>query len=253
VLVPDRKLIMKMSRQFRIAATLLVGGIVVASSACSVDGINPTSSERSLSPTASPLAIEGSSSGTDAQISNSGSGSWGDLSSLTDGSYTFNIDPRIDQVVTVGGNRVVLPASSVCAIGTSGYGPTMWDYGCNPQKKPFTLRVTVAGSGTENAALDFQPSLRFDPTKTVTMDISVPQLSAGTPYSWTIFYCPTPSGKPGSRLGTSEMRADPTCVDESLTDPSLRVRADYENHVLSRRLKHFSAYQIERGGYTVVE
>jgi hypothetical protein len=235
---------MKMSRHFRIAAALLVGGIVVASSACSVDGITPTSSERSLSPTLSPLASEGS---------NSGPGSGTDLSSLTDGTYTFTVDPRVDQVVTVGGNRVVLPANSVCAIGVSGYGSTLWDYGCNPQKKPFTLRVTVAGSGTENAALDFQPSLRFNPTKTVTMDISVPQLGSGTPYDWTIFYCPTPSGKPGSRLGTNEMREDPTCVDESLADPSLRVTADYQNKVLTRRLKHFSAYQIERGGYTVVE
>ena len=146
---------MKMSRQFRIAAAVLMGGIVVASSACSVDGITPTSSERSLSPTASPLASEGS---------DSGAGSGSDFRSLTDGTYTFTIDPRIDQVVTVGENRVVLPASSVCAISVSGYGPTLWDNGCNPQKKPFTLIVTVAGSGTENAALDFQPSMRFDPS-----------------------------------------------------------------------------------------
>ena len=235
---------MKMSRQFRAAAALLIGGIVVASSACSTDGISPTSSERSLSPAASPLA---------SRASDSGLGSFTDLGASTDGTYTFEIDPRVDQVVTVGKSRVVLPANSVCALGVSGYGPTLWDNGCNPQKKPFTLRVTVAGSGTEDAALDFQPSMRFNPTKTVTMDISVPQLSAGTKYDWTIFYCPTPSGKPGSRLGTNLMRADPTCVDESLTDPSLAVTADYENNVLTRRLKHFSAYQIARQGYVVVE
>jgi len=235
---------MKMSRQFRIAAALLVGGIVVASSACSVDGISPTSSERSLSPTASPLASQGS---------NSGPGSETELAALTDGTYTFTIDPRVDQVVTIGKSRVVMPANSVCALGVSGYGPTLWDKGCNPEKRPFTLRVTVAGSGTENAALDFQPSMRFNPATTVTMDISFPRLSSGTAYDWTIFYCPTPSGKPGSRLGTNEMRADPSCVDESLADASLRVTPDYQNSVLTRRLKHFSAYQIERQGYTVVE
>ena len=49
------------------------------------------------------------------------------------------------------------------------------------------------------------------------------------------------------------MRADPTCVDESLTDPSLGVTVDYQNSVLTRRIKHFSAYQIERGGYVVAE
>ena len=235
---------MKMSRQFRIAAAVLVGGIVVASSACSVDGITPTSSERSLSPTASPLASSGSDRGP---------GSRSDLSSLPDGTYSFTVDPRIDQVVTLGQSRVVLPANSVCAIGVSGYGPTLWDNGCNPQRKPFSLKVTIAGSGTENAALDFQPSMRFNPTKTVTMSIFVPQLNAGTTYDWTIFYCPTPSGQPGARLGTNLMRADPTCVDESLADPSLGVTADYQNNVLTRRIKHFSAYQVERGGYVVVE
>ena len=241
---------MKMSRQLRIAAALMVSGIAVASSACSVDGITPTSSERSLSPGASPLAAR-SSNGDPGSVSDLGSVS--NLGSLADGTYTFTVDPRIDQVVTIGQSRVVLPASSVCALGVSGYGPTLWDKGCNPEKRPFTLKVTVAGSGTENAALDFQPSMRFDPTKTVTMDMFVPQLSAGTTYDWTIFYCPTPSGQPGARLGTNLMRADPTCVDESLTDPSLAVRADHQNNVLSRRLKHFSAYQIERGGYLVVE
>ena len=235
---------MKKSRQFRMAAVILVGGLVVASSACSVDGITPTSSERSLSPAATPLA---------ARSGEGGPASTSTLGSLTDGAYTFTIDPRVDQVVTLGQSRVVLPANSVCAIGVSGYGPTLWDRGCNPEKRPFTLRVTVAGSGTEHAALDFQPSMRFDPTKTVTMAIFVPQLSAGTPYDWTIFYCPTPSGQPGSRLGTNLMRADPTCVDESLTDPSLGVTADYQNNFLTRRLKHFSAYQIQRGGYVVVE
>jgi hypothetical protein len=235
---------MRMFRQYRMAAAFLAGGVAVASSACSVDGITPTSSERSLSPAASPLAARGSNG--EAVLGS-------DLNSLTDGTYTFTIDPRIDQVVTLGKSRVMLPASSVCAIGVSGYGPTLWDRGCNPEKRPFALKVTIAGSGTENAALDFQPSMRFDPTKTVTMDISVPGLSAGTTYDWTIFYCPTPSGQPGARLGTNLMRADPTCVDESLTDPSLSVTADYQNNVLTRRLKHFSAYQIQRGGYLVVE
>jgi hypothetical protein len=230
---------MKISRQFRIAALLLVGGIVVASSACSVDGISPTSSERSLAPGASPLLS-----------SNSGPGSGSNA--FADGSYTFNVNPTVDQVITLGGSRVVLPANSVCAIGVSGYGPTLWDNGCNPQRKSFTLKVTVAGSGTENAALDFQPSMRFNPTKTVTMDLFVPQLNAATAYDWNIFYCPTPSGKPGARLGTNLMRADPTCVDESLADPSLKITVDYQNHLLTRRLKHFSAYQA-LSGYIVAE
>jgi hypothetical protein len=237
---------MKLSKQFRIVAAALLGGIVVASSACSVDGITPTSADRTLAPTAQPAFAAGSGYAV-AEKANANA-------SVADGKYTFNIDPRVDQVIQLGKNRVVLPANSVCAIGVSGYGPTMWDKGCNAQRKPFTLTVTVAGSGTENAGVDFQPAMRFDPAEApVMMYLDVPGLSAATPYDWTIFYCPTPSGQPGARLGTNLMRADPTCVDESLTDTSLKVVPDYQNSVLARRLKHFSVYQLLRSGYTITE
>jgi hypothetical protein len=236
---------MKMSRKFRIIAAILGGGIVVASSACSVDGITPVSEQQSLTPNAPLLSATGvNTNGTTASM---------ELGGLADGTYTFAINPQVDQVVTLGQNRVVLPANSVCAIGTSGYASSLWDNGCNPQKKAFNLKVTVAGSGTDNAGVDFQPAMRFNPTKTVTMYMYVPSLDPATPYSWTIFYCPTPDGKPGRSLGTAQMRQDPNCVDESLTDPSLKVGADYPNHLLFRRLKHFSAYQIERGGFLVGE
>jgi hypothetical protein len=238
---------MKMSKQFRIVAAILVGGIVVASSACSVDGIAPTSTESTLAPTTPTLAVASQASGSATAATGTDSGL------LPDGTYSFVIDPRIDQVVVLGQSRVVLPASSVCALGVSGYGPTLWDRGCNPQKKPFTLIVTVAGSGTDYAALDFQPAMRFDPTKTVTMSLYVASLKTNSTYNWKIFYCPTPDGRPGQRLGTNLMRADPTCVDESLTDASLKVVPDYTNSVLVRRLKHFSAYQADNQGYMVGE
>ena len=232
---------MQTSRLIRIGAASLIGGLVLASSACSVEGVAPTSNERAMTPVAQPLA-------TLADAGNAAA-----TGSVPDGVYRFTVDPRIDQVLTLGKSRVVLPAGSVCALGVSGYGPTMWDKGCNPQKKPFTVTVTVAGTGTENAAIDFQPAMRFNPLKTVTMDFSVPELDATSSYEWTIFYCPTPSGQPGARLGTNLMRADPTCVDESLADSSLAVVPDSQNGVLTRRLKHFSAYQLFRGGYTVAE
>lgn len=234
---------MKMSKQFRIVAAALLGGIVVASSACSVDGITPTSNDASLAPSAPSFYAAGSASEQTATM-NVG---------IPDGQYHFSINPQVDQVITLGQSRVVLPAGSICAIGTSGYASSLWDNGCNPQKKAFTLKVTVAGAGTENAAVDFQPAMRFNPTKSVMMYLHVPQLDPATPYAWTIFYCPTPDGKPGRSLGTATMRQDPNCVDESLTDPSLKVVADYQNALLARRLKHFSAYQAFRGGYLGVE
>ena len=240
---------MKMSKQVRIVAAMMLGGIVVASSACSVDGIAPTSHERTLAPTAYPLAAQVGTAENASATATTASGSL-----LADGTYTFSVDPRVDQVLTVGKSRVVLPANAVCAIGVSGYGSTMWDKGCNPQRKPFTLRVTVAGSGTENAAVDFQPEMRFNPAVSpVMMYLHVPQLSETTTYDWRIFYCPTPSGQPGSRLGTNRMREDASCVDESLKDASLKVVPDYGNQLLTRRLKHFSAYQAYRNGFLVAE
>lgn len=237
---------MKMSKRFRIVAAILVGGIVVASSACSVDGIAPTSTESTLAPAAQPLASMAAATNAAAATST-------ETGLLPDGTYSFVIDPRVDQVVALGKSSVVLPANSICALGVSGYGPTLWDNGCNPQRKPFTLIVTVAGSGTDNAALDFQPAMRFDPTTTVTMSLYVASLKTNSTYNWTIFYCPTPDGKPGQRLGTNLMRADPTCVDESLTDPSLKAVPDYTNSVLVRRLKHFSFYQADNQGYLASE
>jgi len=240
--LPDRKRHIHISKHLRSLAACLVGSIAVATSACSVEGVAPTSNARTLAPTAQHLATV---TGTETVAAAP--------ASLPDGTYTFAVDPRLDQVLVLGQSRVVLPAGSVCALGVSGYGPTMWDKGCNPQRKVFTITVTVAGAGTENAAVDFQPAMRFNPLKTVTMDFHVPELSATSPYDWTIFYCPTPSGQPGARLGTNLMRADPTCVDESLTDSSLAVTPDFAQSVLTRRLKHFSAYQLFRGGYTVAE
>jgi hypothetical protein len=239
--LPARKLHMQTSRLIRVGAASLIGSIVLASSACSVEGVAPTSNVRAVTPTAQPLATLTDIGQSEESLS------------LPDGVYTFAVDPRVDQVLALGKSRVVLPAGSVCALGVSGYGPTMWDKGCNPQKKPFSIIVTVAGAGTEDAAIDFQPAMRFNPLKTVTMDFHVPELSATSSFAWTIFYCPTPSGQPGARLGTNLMRADPTCVDESLDDSSLAVVPDYQNSVLTRRLKHFSAYQLFRGGYTVAE
>lgn len=233
---------MQTQRLFRTLTAILAGGIVVASSACSVESIAPTSTERTLAPAPQPL-IALPDIGVLARPS----------SSIPDGTYTFAVDPRVDQVLTLGQSRVVLPAGSVCALDVSGYGPTMWDKGCSPHQTPFTITVTVAGTGTENAAMDFQPAMRFNPLKRVTLDFHVPNLSATNWLLWSILYCPTPSGQPGAQLGTTLMLADLACINESLTDLSLLVTPNFENRVLTRRLKHFSAYQLSRGGYTVAE
>jgi hypothetical protein len=236
--MPDRNDPMKNSKRVRVLATILGSGIVVASSsACGVDsvalptesGAEPSAGLVQFTPTAPSNALIG----------------------VADGTYTFVINPTVDQVVALGPNRLELPANSVCALGVSGYGPTLWNNGCNPQKKSFTLSVTVENSSTPDASVDFQPDMRFNPQTRVALYFYAPQVTAADANRWTILYCPTSSGQPGRRAGTNLERADPTCVNESLTDPDLATQVDVDASVLFRRIKHFSGYRVS--GYLIAE
>jgi len=85
---------MKFSKRFRIVALVLCGGVVVASSACSVDSKTIAPSSASSSTTAvrsSPFAP------TAAQKA---------LIGVTDGTYKVTFDPKQDQVFSLGPNRL---------------------------------------------------------------------------------------------------------------------------------------------------
>ena len=92
---------MKLSKRFRILAALLGGGIVVASSACSVEPLEqptaPSSAARvttterasTFAPTAAQKALIG----------------------VTDGTYRVTFDPQKNQVFSLGPNRLEIPAN----------------------------------------------------------------------------------------------------------------------------------------------
>ena len=96
------------------------------------------------------------------------------------------------------------------------------------------IRATVKYS---NGALyvDFQPALRFVPSKTVTIstnvlgDVVQAFEANGVTEGWTIAYTPAIDG--------------PT-ISDALVDPSLQTKIHGNSGKISRRIKHFSGYKI---------
>jgi hypothetical protein len=218
---------MKMSKHFRIAALVLVGGIVVASSACSVDSTAPAPQQSAAK---TPERVS-QFVPTDAQKA---------LIGMTDGTYRVTFDPQRGQVFSLGPNRLEIPANAVCSMGTSGYGPAFWNAPCAPETRPITLTVTVKDANTDKPSVDFQPAMRFNPQSNVSLYMYVPQATRDDAKSWVILYCP-PSGSGSGK-----------CVNEALLDQDLRTYVDYDANVLFRRVKHFSLYQVS-GGFLVSE
>ena len=240
---------MKMSRQFRIAAMLLVGGIVVASSACSVDSLDQTTAPQSaLKPTVSAFRGPGS-----AGFSAAAGSSIPDMS--RDGTYNVNLNPAVENTLVMGPNTLVIPAFSVCELGSSGYGVSFWNAPCAPETRTVQLTVSVNSSGS-GASIDFNPALRFSPLNKVVLTLSAPNVSVQDSKNWVILYCPTTtSTTSGNGSGGSGTGKDGNkCVNESLTDKDLQTFIDFDAKQLFRRIKHFSRYTVSDGaGYTVAE
>jgi hypothetical protein len=238
---------MKMSKQFRIAAFVLGGGIVVASSACSVDSLDQTTAPRSLTPSLS------ASRGPRASTSADGAGSSvPDMSQ--DGTYGVTLDPTVANTLVMGANTLVIPANAVCSLGSSGYGPEFWNTPCTPETRSVALTVRVNSTSGAGASIDFNPSLRFSPSTNVLLTLSAPGVSKQDAKDWQILYCPsTTSTTSGSGSGGSGGGKDGNkCVNESLTDKDLLTSVNYDARQLFRRIKHFSLYTVA-SGYLVTE
>jgi len=228
---------MKTSKRFRILAVLLGGGIVVASSACNVSSLDKsvapsrvTTTQRASTfvPTAAQKALIG----------------------VTDGTYRVTFDPKKDQVIPLGPNRLEIPAYAVCSLGSSSYGPAFWNAPCSPQMAPVQLTITVKNAASDKPSVDFQPAMRFSPEKVVSLYFYVPNVSQADAKNWVITYCPNAgSGSISSSSSGSGSSGSGGCVNEALTDPDLQTFVDYDANVLFRRLKHFSRYQVDDSGW----
>jgi len=122
---------MKFSKRFRFVALVLCGGVVVASSACSVDSktIAPSSaSQVTTAERSSPFVPNAAQKA---------------LIGVADGTYRFTFDPKQDQVFSLGPNRLEIPAWAVCKLGITHYGPALWDAPCTPQTTPVQLTAAA--------------------------------------------------------------------------------------------------------------
>jgi hypothetical protein len=241
---------MKSSKRFRILVAVLSGGIVVASSACSVDSL-----EKSTAPSSASNVTTTEHTSTFAP-----SAAQKALLGVTDGTYRVTFDPKKDQVFPLGPNRLEIPANAVCALGITSYGPAFWDAPCTPQNAPVQLTITVRNAASDHPSVDFQPAMRFNPqAAAVQLYFYVPNVSQADAKNWVITYCPS-AGSGSSSLSTSNSGSGSAsgstsggCVNEALTDPDLQTFVDYNASVLFRRLKHFSRYQVDDGGYILAE
>lgn len=137
--------------------------------------------------------------------------------------------PTYDNVyVSVEGHRIVIPANSVCNPLTSGYGPAFWNAPCQTATAPilFTITTTVNEEGYSRVTVS--PDVRFSPTKQV-MAYFKDSVASRTP-GLVIKYCTLLK-----------------CVDEGLTDASLKTYRDPTAGIIYRRLKHFSGYNVVFG------
>jgi hypothetical protein len=154
------------------------------------------------------------------------------LVGVTDGVYTFTIDPTQDQSLALGPNHLDLPANSVCNLATSRYGSQYWNDSCSPETTPVTITAIVKNADSDTPSIDFFPAMRFNPRNRVALYIFVPTGLRDFASLWTMEYCPTSAW----------------CYDESRYDRDLKTYIDSDNSVVFRRIKHFSGYVVaERG------
>lgn len=199
-----------MMARYRIStlATLaLMGGLLTG---CAADSVRPLALPTSQLRT-SPFAP------TDAQKA---------LVGVSDGTYSFLINPSQDQSLALGASNLQIPANAVCDLATSSYGSAYWNDACTAQADTFTITAVVRNAATDHPSVEFQPALRFSPDKNVMLYLYVTD-QATLDASRVVKYC-TPTG----------------CVDESITDASLASSVDLVNRVVFRRIKHFSGYVI---------
>ena len=150
------------------------------------------------------------------------------LVGVTDGTYTFTVDPRHEQRLFLGSNALFIPANAVCDIQTSSYGVGHWDEPCRAESSSFVITAVVKNAASNRPSIEFQPALRFNPRTNVELYFYVPNGTRADTRNFVMDYC-------------NDRHA---CYDESLTDQSLTTYFDPTYDIVYRRIKHFSGYLV---------
>jgi hypothetical protein len=129
----------------------------------------------------------------------------------------------------LGKHTIDIPAGAICDPAVSTYGIGEWDKECTPLGHPIQITATLMEDDNGFPYVDFQPALRFVPTKEVNL------------------YLRSGKGQMPQELGTLYCDNNGVCVDESLQDASLAMQRIGRSAILVRRIKHFSGYMIRAG------
>src|SRR6476659_2402041 len=112
---------------------LMLSGVVVASSACSMDATAPTSR---MAPASELTAARGKS----------GEGFFkprpDPFSNSIGVTYTVTINPQTTNVLRFGPHTLIIPGRAICAA-SSDYGPAYFDEDCKTEKRPVTITALV--------------------------------------------------------------------------------------------------------------
>ncbi len=150
---------------------------------------------------------------------------------------SFSYDPASGGTYKIGDHKLVMPAGSVCDPAASTYGPTEWDQPCAALAAPLEITAKSWLNADGHPQIDFSPSLRFVPSADnkgwVQLFFRDRSASDATLASKLHILWSLGPGLPG--------------VDETLTDPSLKVQVNTSAGVVWRRIKHFTGYFATAG------
>jgi hypothetical protein len=138
---------------------------------------------------------------------------------------TFRVNNSQGATQLVGQHVINIPAHAICDF-SSGYGPQFWDKACEPMRGSTTITATVFAGPNGEPYVDFQPAMRFAPNKEVVVFFREGRTD-GTKVA-AVKYC----------------NAVGYCMDESLSDASLKPFRVGSTSIIGRRVKHFSGYTV---------
>jgi len=202
-----------MSKVTKIAILTLVAGLT----ACGESAIAPTTQATETTNTTT-LGSSASLSGWDT--------------------IRFNIviDPARKTYYNLGaGNSITFPAGSLCDPTKSTYGVGEWDKPCTLAALPLTVNAKAWLDGAGHPHIDFNPSVRFVPSV--------------NPLNWVMlsFTDYSASWLSSSAIGYCRVASQTSCMDESKDDLTMMTVKDPITGKLTRRIKHFSGYNVFSG------
>jgi len=170
-----------------------------------------------------------------APTSVTGGGATAALTSTDTIRFSITIEPWHQTSYYLGsGNSIIFPAHSLCDVQTSTYGVTEWDKPCVPETSSTTVNAKAWLDSKGHARVDFDRHLRFVPSNNSWqwVVLSFADFQASLDPFFNILYCPT---------------ATSGCFDESVNDPTLLTVRNPITGKVTRRIKHFSGYNVAAG------